>query len=140
LSYQPNTFAMRPVAWVRRASNTQDAGSPTMSVETSGASAYRMMPCIPRPAATATTSLICAAVTSVPSSSVRSLMEPSTTGTRSATPSSRPARSGSTRPIAFAAPVLVGMMFTPAARARRGSLCGASSTFWSLVYACTVVR
>ena len=39
-----------------------------------------------------------------------------------------------------AAPVLVGMMFTPAARARRASLCGASSTFWSFVYACTVVR
>ena len=47
--------------------------------------------------------------------------------------------SGSTSPTARAAPVVVGMMLTAAERARRGSLCGASSTFWSFVYACTVV-
>ena len=37
-------------------------------------------------------------------------------------------------PIAFAAPVEEGMMFSAAARARRRSLCGTSSTDWSFVY------
>jgi hypothetical protein len=60
-------------------------------------------------------------------------MDPSSTGIRSATPSSRPAMSGITRPIALAAPVLVGMMLTAADRARRRSLCGQSISIWSLV-------
>jgi hypothetical protein len=42
-------------------------------------------------------------------------------------------------PIAFAAPVVVGIMLTAAARARRRSpLCGRSRMCWSLVYECTV--
>src|SRR5438477_482518 len=53
---------------------------------------------------------------------VRSVLEPFSTGTRRATPCSLPANSGSTSPIALAAPVLVGMMLTPAARARRLTL------------------
>ena len=39
-----------------------------------------------------------------------------------------------TRARALAAPVVVGMMFWPAERARRGSLWATSRTFWSLVY------
>src|SRR6266700_3401900 len=44
------------------------------------------------------------------------------TGTLMATPSSRPASSGSTRPTALAAPVEVGIMEIAAARARYRSL------------------
>ena len=50
-------------------------------------------------------------------------------GTRIANPSSRPFRSGSTSPTATAAPVVVGIMDNPAARARRRSLCGRSRRF-----------
>ena len=39
-----------------------------------------------------------------------------------------------TRASAFAAPVVVGMMFRPAARARRGSLWATSRIRWSFVY------
>ena len=52
-----------------------------------------------------------------------------------------PLSSGMTRPIALAAPVLLGTMFTAAARARRRSPLrwGPSRTIWSPVKACTVV-
>ena len=50
------------------------------------------------------------------------LAEPVGTGTRSAYPSSLPLSSGSTRPMAFAAPVEVGTMLLGAERARLGSL------------------
>src|SRR5919112_202374 len=70
---------------------------------------------------------------------VRSVAEPVGTGTRIAYPSSLPLSSGSTRPIALAAPVDVGTMLSAAARARRRSLCGPSCRFWSCVYAWIVV-
>src|SRR6266545_1907658 len=70
---------------------------------------------------------------------VRSVAEPFGTGTRRAYPSSLPLRSGSTRPMALAAPVEVGTMLIAAARARRRSLCGPSCRFWSWVYAWIVV-
>jgi hypothetical protein len=54
-------------------------------------------------------------------------------GTLRAKPSKRPFSSGITRETAFAAPVVVGMMFWPALRARRRSLWNTSSTFWSFV-------
>ncbi len=54
-------------------------------------------------------------------------------------PSSFPASFGRTLPTARAAPVVVGMMFSAAARLRRRSLCGTSASRWSFVYACTVV-
>ena len=54
-------------------------------------------------------------------------------------PSTFPWRSGRTRPIAFAAPVVVGMRLIAAARARRRSLWGKSSITWSFVYAWIVV-
>ena len=54
-------------------------------------------------------------------------------GTRSEKPSNLPFSSGITSASAFAAPVVVGMMFWPALRARRRSLWNTSSTFWSFV-------
>ena len=69
----------------------------------------------------------------------RSVTEPSGTGTRRANPSSFPLSSGMARDVAFAAPVDAGTVLIAAARARRRSLCGRSSRFWSFVYACTVV-
>ena len=56
-----------------------------------------------------------------------------------AMPSSLPLSLGSTRPTAVAAPVVVGIMLTAPARARRRSLCGKSWIGWSFVYECTVV-
>src|SRR5438093_7340208 len=56
-----------------------------------------------------------------PYTSSSDLSETSGVGTRIATPSSFPLSSGNTRPIAFAAPVDVGIMESPAARARRRS-------------------
>ena len=60
-------------------------------------------------------------------------MEPLGTGTRRAKPLSLPFISGMTLPTALAAPVVVGMMFMAAARARRRSLWIMSATRWSLV-------
>src|SRR5688500_18720808 len=56
-------------------------------------------------------------------------------------PSSLPFNYVSTRLIAFAAPVELGTMLAAAALARRRSpfACGASSVFWSFVYAWIVV-
>ena len=63
----------------------------------------------------------------------RSTIDPSGTGTRIAMPSSLPASLGRTLPTARAAPVVVGMMFSAAARLRRRSLCGTSASRWSFV-------
>ena len=64
---------------------------------------------------------------------VKSVTEPSGVGTRNAPPFSLPFKAGITSPIAFAAPVLDGMMLTAPARARRKSSCGRSRMRWSLV-------
>ena len=75
----------------------------------------------------------------------RSVIEPVGVGTRIEMPSSLPLSSGSTRPIAFAAPVELGMIDSAAARMRRRSglpervAVAWSCSCWSLVYACTVV-
>ena len=53
---------------------------------------------------------------------VKSTTETLITGTRIAKPSKRPAKAGNTKPTAFAAPVLVGIMLVTAERARRISL------------------
>ena len=55
---------------------------------------------------------------------VRSVSEPTGTGTRTEYPSSLPFGLGSTRPIALAALVVVGMVLRLAAQARPGSRCG----------------
>ena len=43
------------------------------------------------------------------------------------------------RPIAVAEPVVVGISDSEAARARRRSLCGASTSVWVFVMSCSVV-
>ena len=63
----------------------------------------------------------------------RSTTEPVGIGARTEMPFSLPWSSGITRPIAFAAPVEVGMRLIAAARARRRSLCGMSWRRWSAV-------
>ena len=68
-------------------------------------------------------------VASLRSVTTRSVTEPVGTGARIDMPSTLPLRSGSTTPIARAAPVEVGMRLIAAARARRGSLCGPSCRF-----------
>src|SRR5262245_400718 len=73
------------------------------------------------------------------STQVRSVSDPTGTGTRTATLRSRPARSGMTSPRSWPAPVDDGTMFWVAARARRGSWWGESTRLWSFVNACTVV-
>ena len=63
------------------------------------------------------------------SASVRNVRSTSDTfgvGTRTEMPSNLPFSSGSTRPTAFAAPVVVGIIDSAAARPRRQSLCGRS--------------
>ena len=67
------------------------------------------------------------------------MTEPVGTGARIDMPSILPFSSGSTSPIARAAPVEVGIRLIAAARARRRSLCGRSRMFWSFVYAWIVV-
>ena len=54
-------------------------------------------------------------------------------GTRIELPSILPFTSGMTSDVAFAAPVVVGIIDNAAARARRRSLCGRSRICWSLV-------
>src|ERR1700733_12835334 len=97
------------------------------------------MPFIGPSAAAFIAALISAAVADLLSWAVRSVTEPVGIGTRNAYPSSLPLSCGITSPIAFAAPVEVGTMFSAAARARRRSLCGPSCRFWSWVYAWIVV-
>ena len=77
--------------------------------------------------------LISATDADVLSRAVKSVIEPSGTGTRSEVPSSLPFIASSTRPVARAAPVEVGTMLIAAARARRRSLCGPSTSIWSPV-------
>ena len=67
------------------------------------------------------------------SSAVRSTTDTLGVGTRIEMPSSLPLRDGRTSPTAFAAPVVVGIIDSAPARARRRSLCGKSWMFWSFV-------
>ena len=60
-------------------------------------------------------------------------------GTRRAIPLILPFMEGMTRATALAAPVVVGTMFSAAARARRRSRWDASSRRWSPVYEWVVV-
>ena len=70
---------------------------------------------------------------------MRSVIEPVGVGTRSDVPSSLPLSSGSTSPMARAAPVVLGMIDSAAARMRRRSGsplrlgCARSWSDWSLV-------
>jgi hypothetical protein len=111
-----------PSTIVASESNTELAGLPRTSEETSGSSEYSRMPLSALLAASAKAALTLSIVTALFVSHTRSTTEPFFTGTRIAQPSSLPFSCGSTLPTARAAPVLVGMMFSAAARARRRSL------------------
>jgi hypothetical protein len=104
-----------------------------MSRDTIGSVQYRRIPAIGPTAAAANASFTSSLVASRLSTTARSVSEPSSTGTRTATPSSRPASAGMTSPAARATPVVVGTMLAAADRARRRSLCGPSSSIWSPV-------
>ena len=84
-------------------------------------------------AAALNAALTSSAVVFLSTSTARSTTETFGVGTRIAMPSSLPLSSGITSPTAVAAPVVVGMIDSAAARARRRSLCGRSSSCWSLV-------
>ncbi len=77
--------------------------------------------------------LISSLVTSLLRTAVKSTIETSGVGTRRDMPFILPVQLGRTSPMAFAAPVLVGMMLIAAALALRRSLWTRSWTFWSLV-------
>src|SRR3990170_412277 len=133
LSYQPITLTMFPMAIVESASNTHECGSPTMSEETSGSSVYLRIPRRRPSAAVRNASLISSTVASRSRRHTRSVTEPTGTGTRNAMPSIFPLSLGMANEVALAAPVLAGTMLMAAARARRRSLWGRSSRFWSFV-------
>ena len=130
MSYHPETFSNVPsTTFVLFASRMHEAGLPMKSEETSSSSVYSMIPFIGPLAAARKASLICWTVTGFSTTTARSVSETSGVGTRMAMPSIFPLSSGMTREVAFAAPVVVGMIESAAARARRRSLCGRSSTF-----------
>src|SRR5215211_6474474 len=139
LSYQPKTFTIVPEAIVSSLSKMQEYVEPTMSCETIGSSVYWRIPSSGPPAARRNVSLTSSTLVSRPTRTTRSTIEPVETGARIAMPSTLPCSSGSTRPIARAAPVDVGMRLIAAARARRRSSCGRSRMRWSFVYAWIVV-
>src|SRR5215210_850249 len=111
-----------------------------MSLDTIGSSLYLRMPSKrPLSACSENAAFTSSALVSRDTSHTRSTTEPVITGARTAIPFSLPSSSGTTSPIALAAPVEVGTRFAAAARARRRSLCGPSCRFWSAVYAWIVV-
>src|SRR5580765_3561454 len=122
LSYQPITFTCLPCAIVERPSMMHELGLPTTSDDTIGSSVYWRIPsqCFDA-AASLKTALMSSAVAAFSRLTTRSVTEPSGTGTRIAMPSSLPLSSGTTSPIARAAPVEAGTMFSAAERMRRRS-------------------
>src|SRR4051812_2636978 len=101
------------MAIVSGASNVQDAGGPTMSEETIGSSEYsRTLASGPEEAASRKAALTSSTSTSLLRTPVKSVIEPSGTGTRRAVPSRRPSMDWSTRLVARAAPVEAGTMLT----------------------------
>ena len=107
--------------------------SPLKSIDTSGSSETPRMPCIGPAAAARNASLSSSTVVSRRTVAVKSTTLTVGVGTRRLNPSNLPLRSGMTRASALAAPVVVGMMFWPALRARRGSLWATSRMRWSFV-------
>ena len=67
------------------------------------------------------------------------MSEALSSGTRTARPFEPALSSGKISPMAVAEPVVVGISDSDAARARRRSLCGASTTVWVLVMSWSVV-
>src|SRR5713226_9828092 len=105
----------------------EEFGLPLKSIDTSSSSEYARMPLSGPEAASLNAALTSLLVVFLLRIATRSTTETLGVGTRIAKPSSLPLRSGSTSPIATAAPVAVGIIDTAAARARRRYLCGRRS-------------
>src|SRR6056297_940208 len=128
LSYQLRIRTMLPsITLVWSVWNTEECGSWLKSLLTSWRSVYPRMPLSGPSAALRTAALISSASVARDAVKVRSTTDTFGVGTRIATPSSLPFNSGRTSPTALAAPVEVGIMLSPAARARYRSLCIVSS-------------
>ena len=134
LSYHENTFTNRsPTAIVSGASKIDEWGFPTMSTDTIGSSLYWRIFFSRAFDAAFIASFTAAALSGRAVWTATSISDPQGIGTRIEIPSIFPWSDGITSPIAFAAPVEVGIIDWAAERARRRSLCGASSTRWSFV-------
>lgn len=134
LSYHERSFIiLSPIAIVWRGAKIEECVSPTKSIETRSSGSYPRIPLRLVSAASFIAAFTSSAVAGFSSTTVRSTTETSGVGTRSANPLSLPLSSGMTSAIAFAAPVLVGMMESAAALPRERFLCGKSSVFWSFV-------
>ncbi|CAB4590657.1 unannotated protein [freshwater metagenome] len=118
---------------VKSLSNTQLCGFVTTSLETIGSTQYSRIFLRGPEAAALNAALISSTEAGFFKLATKSVIEPVGTGTRSEVPSSLPFIDCITRLVARAAPVLVGMIFMAAARARRRSLCGPSTNDWSPV-------
>src|SRR5690606_18051869 len=122
LSYHETTRASLPSSTaVSRLSTVELAGWWLKSLLTSGWSVYSSTPFIGPSAAALSAALSSSFDVSRPGVKARSISETFGVGTRTEEPSSLPFNSGSTRPTARAAPVVVGIMFIAPARARRRS-------------------
>lgn len=140
LSYQDKTLIMLPsTTWVERESTIEERGLPLKSIETNGRSLTPKIPLSSPSAYSFRAPLISSTVAGFFNSATRSVIETVGVGTRIERPFNFPFNSGITSPIAFAAPVEVGIIDNAAARALRRSLWLTSNRFWSLVYAWIVV-
>src|SRR5262249_43007903 len=107
LSYHASTLTSVPSSTeVESASSTLLAGLPMTSEQTMGSSQYSRMPFMGPSAAAFIAAFTASLVTDFFTRQTRSTSEPSITGARTEIPSSRPLSSGSTSPIALAAPVV----------------------------------
>src|SRR5256886_2638329 len=128
LSYQENTLPCRsPMTMVSGASTMDELELPLKSLETSSSSVTARMPLRSLAAASRKASLMVSADTGSRVMTARATRDTFGVGTRSAIPWNLPFSSGMTSAIALAAPVVVGITESAAARARRKSLWGASS-------------
>jgi hypothetical protein len=114
---------------VYAASTIDECGFPLKSIETSSSSENCRRPFMAPVEASLSAAFTSCALVFLSTTATRSTTDTFGVGTRIAKPSSLPFSSGSTSPTALAAPVLVGIMESAAARARRRSLCGRSSRF-----------
>ena len=127
------------MTFVQVESTMPEWGSVTMSAETISSSAKSTIPLRCPSAAFFRTPLIFSALTSDVNRMHRSESDPSGTGARTAMISIFPLRCGKSGIIAFAAPEVLGISESAAARPRRLSPTGVSTTDWVAVYAWIVV-
>ena len=129
LSYHERTFTsfpLPPMTFVLSPSIIAECGLPMISTETIGSVVYSMLPARYVSQAFRNASLMSSMVASCCNTQVRSVNDPSGVGTRTDIPSSFPSSSGMTMVTAFAAPVVVGIIFKAAALPLLKSLCGRS--------------